>query len=140
MKKFIIMGAILLSSPNSYAGCKINLFVKNVSNQDLIVHNYHSISGIWRDSAVLSKHGVKWRALSRGYWMKDHWLGGEFTLRSEETLGDQYGATFGCKAKRRYRINFSCEGDYNMVFTKYYPSSTGWSKSQNITIEVGNEC
>ena len=138
MKRLIIIGTILLSSINGYGGCKINVFVHNSSEQDIRVHNAHSVSGIWKESAVKSKRG-SWRALSRGHWMNGTFVGGHFILRKKETLGDQYTATFGCKGKRRYRIMYTCGPD-NIAFTKYYPSPTGWTKSQNITIKLGSEC
>lgn len=45
---------------------------------------------------------------------------------------------FQLGAKRRYKIPYFCTaGKYaNRSFTKYYPSETGWTEKQSVTIEL----
>lgn len=110
------------------ANCQINVFVKNAGNARLRVHNSTDFTG------VKSKGGM-WRGLNKG-----HWFIGEDTiiLDPRKTKGTKYFAKFRCGAKRRYRISYYCQAGVNnrKSFSDYYPSSTGWTTNQTVTISL----
>lgn len=124
MAIFLSVGAY-----NAIAGCKINVFIKNTGNYSLDVSNFTSLTG------VKTKMGV-YRGLHKGYWFSsDDWVEVDAGARK----GDDYAADFGCNKKRRYRIKYYCRGgaQNGSSFTKYYPSTSGWTEKQSLTIKVG---
>lgn len=129
MKTKIRLSAILLAlavlAPSVlFAGCDINLNVKNTGNYKLDVSSYFSKAKI---------KGGSYRRLKNGLWFSS----GK-TVKAGATEGDVYKATFGCSKKRRYKIYYYCrDGSQNgNAFTEYYPSTTGWTTSQTLTVSL----
>lgn len=133
MKKLLLVGILFLGTL-TYAGCNINLLYKNVSDKNILIHKHDKN----HSTAIKSKNGT-WKRLANRSWIpyiSNHSI--HMIVRSNEKIGTTYKATFGCNAKRRYRIVYSCGN--GGVFTKYYPSSSGWTKNQTVTIPVGELC
>lgn len=135
-----VCALLLLPAHRAHAGCQINIYVKNTGSARLKVYNKwaHLPSD---ESSVKIKMGT-WRGLYTGGWWPGYTPGStpseRFELDPGQQDGDNYRATFNCGAKRRYKIPYSCtEGKYaNRSFTKYYPSETGWTDKQSVTIQL----
>ena len=114
--------------PDVQATCVINVKVKNMGKARLSVMNVTS------HSAVKVKRGL-WKPLKQGMWFGQT---DRFGLDSGETKGDNYMATFKCKAERRYRIYYICLSGVNKdkPFVDYYPSSATWTTFQTFTISL----
>ncbi len=136
MKKLLLVGILFLGTL-SYGGCNINIFYKNTSNQKIIIHKKKNLSGDARKSSVRSKNG-SWKSLSNRSWNQNNGFD-SIGLNPNDNIGTTYKATFGCNSKRRYRIVYSCRNTGG-VFTKYYPSTDGWTKNQTVNIKVGELC
>lgn len=119
------------------AGCKLNVYVKNIGKIPLDVFNFQNSA----ETGVKSKMGT-WRPLIRGKWEPaiQGDLGQErFSLAPGQRKGDDYAAGFGCGAKRRYRITYMCMSGTlkGKHFTDYYPSANDWTEQQTVTIPLG---
>lgn len=94
---FAVAGSLLLPGQSAYAGCQINIYVKNTGNAPLTVYNKwtHTPS---RESSVKIKLGT-WRGLYTGAWWPG-WSGlgsappERFDLNPGQKDGDNYDATF----------------------------------------------
>ncbi len=140
MKKFQNLLVVLLavamlyvvSGTDVFAGCQLNVYVKNTGKESLNVKNGILFGD---DSSVKIKLGT-WRNFITGGWLDD---GYEFGLDSGQKKGDGFRADFNCGAKRRYKVRYTCqEGKYRgSLFTDYYPSPTGWTDKQSVTVNLG---
>ncbi len=121
-----------LSGTKVFAGCQLNVYVKNTGKDSLKVKNGVLFGD---DSSVKIKLGT-WRNLITGGWLDDDL---EFRLDSGQKKGDGFRADFNCGAKRRYKVRYTCQGGKHSgsLFTDYYPSPTGWTEKQSVTIKLG---
>ena len=122
--KFIIALTLLIASYSAQAGCRINLSVQNTSNSTVRVNNDYFLN----ESSVRNPAG-SWRALEKGKWHDGQY---QLILNPGVKKSDVYQAAFKCNKKRRYRIAYKCGQNGNR--TKYYPSSTGWTKRTDVKI------
>ncbi len=107
------MFLLALGTPNlAQAGCSINIELKNDENVRVLY--------VQLGSDVKSKGG-SWKKLVRS---QQH-------IETGKTISFVQNGTFGCKAKRRYRVRFVKEGHR---WIEYYPSATGWTTKTNIKI------
>ncbi len=113
------------------AGCQLNIFIKNTGNASLEVNNEYS--GGYHTSVKI-KFG-KWKDLRAGDWF---FYEDGLELDPTGKMGDVFRGDFNCGAKRRYKFRYSCQGGDNRgrSFTDYYPSSTGWTKQQSVTVNL----
>lgn len=140
MKKspnFLMMVSVVvmfsaLSGTDAFAGCQLNVYVKNISKESLNVKNGVLFGD---DSSVKIKLGT-WRNLNTGGWFIDK---DEFSLDSGQKNGDGFRADFNCGAKRRYKVRYICQGGKyeGSLFTDYYPSAKGWTEKQSVTVNLG---
>lgn len=119
------LGTMLLATPG-HAGCKINLSVKNDENRSIKILNANN-----NDTSVRSNFGT-WRDLRRGGWYSNSSL---VTIGVGATKTDVYEAGFSCNSYRRFRIEYRC-GSSNKSRVQYYPSATGWTRSQSLTVSL----
>ena len=117
----------------SYGGCKINLTVKNTSNSNIVISN-PNLQGSFQYTSVRIKNGG-WKSLSSGTWMRGQ---SSIQLKPGRRASDTYAAVFGCNLKRQYRVRYHCPN--GSEFTKYYPSSSKWTKRQTLRINIGKLC
>ena len=103
-----------LGMTSSYAGCKMTIEIVNKTNRSIIVDK--------KKSKVKIKGGT-WRKIGKT----------TTEVRKGEKVSIPYNATFGCKKKRQYRISWSGQGEGG---TKYHPSTTGFTTSQTVTINI----
>lgn len=118
-----------IAAPNTAeAGCRINLSVKNGGEAKLSVQNVRSETGV-------KTKGGHWRALKTGSWLNAQL---SIDLVPGQKVGSDYKAALGCALKRRYRIRYACKAGANKhrQFTKYYPSATGLTGKQTLTITL----
>ena len=130
----VVVMLSVLSGAEVFAGCQINVYVKNTGKETLNVKNGDQL-GLGRESAVKIKLG-NWKGLSEGGWLHDDL---EFGLDSGQKKGDGYIAVFNCGAKRRYKVQYTCQGGKyeGSVFADYYPSPKGWTEKQRVTVNLG---
>lgn len=113
-----------LAAGSAEAGCQIQISVQNVSNV--------------RDADVRGEaksKGGSWRKMHKGNWGSRY--GSE--IHPGRTMTDIYSAAFGCGKKRRYKFVFQCQRPNSSIgpfVTKYYPSRTGWTQEQQISLSV----
>lgn len=129
--KYLVLFALCFGITTTQA-CVIRLSVENTGTSDLYVYNSKNTTY----TAVKTKGGF-WRSLKKGKWI-DEWHTKYFYANPEEKLTDYYYGNLGCNLNRRYRIRFKCEGGkYNgQWFTKYYPSSSSWTKNRPVNIPI----
>ena len=121
-----LIALTLMSIPGlASAGCKINLSVQAPGDTNIRVFN-------WGNSAVKSKGGV-WRNLRFGQWISNKIMAR--SISAGGTFSDVYNASFGCSKKRRYRISYQC-GPNREEKAYYYPSTSGWTTKQSLTINL----
>jgi hypothetical protein len=96
----------------AFAGCNINL---SLHNSDSVASSVD-----WSQSKVKIQGGL-WATLGNG----------SSTIQPGATLNTVANTTFNCGANRRWQFHFDQGG---MSQTKYNPSSTGWTTSQNINV------
>ena len=118
------------------AGCKLNVYVKNVGKYPLDVFNFKRNA----ETGVKSKMGV-WRGLVKGNWepATQGDLGVErFSVLPSRRKGDDYDAGFGCGVNRRFRIKYMCMSGPNRGnhFTEYYPGQKSWTRNQTVIIPL----
>lgn len=102
------------------AGCKINVGVKNTGDIKIRFMQLH----------VKSKGGSWAYGGSKGWSPFKH-------LAPGASHSDGYNATFGCKAKRRYRFTYKCEGSpIEEENFDYFPTATGWTKDINPVVKL----
>lgn len=104
-----------LFSP-AYAGCNINIKIYNNETAPIYVD--------WYFSKVKSKGGSWKRISSSGK-----------TIAPGESLSKVYFATFGCSAKRRYKLYFRTVPMTNS-WVEYFPSPSAWTSKPNIFIHA----
>lgn len=96
----VILGVVLLSvlsGTDVFAGCQINVYVKNTGKESLNIKNRDFAGG---DSSVKIKLGT-WRSLGGAGWFGDE---EKFSLDSGQKNGDGLQVEFNCGAKRRYKV------------------------------------
>ncbi len=129
---FVMTVFWVLPATQALAGCRINLYVKNTGKTTVDVKNDH-----WGgdDTAVKIKLGT-WKNLHLSGWFYDD---DKFSLDPIEKKGEEFRADFNCGSKRRYKVRYTCQsGKYRgSEFTDYYPSSTGWTEKQSVTVSLG---
>ncbi len=131
---FLLAIAIFFVLPErqALAGCNFNVYVENTGSALIDVKNENS--GGYH-SSVKVKLGT-WKDLRKGDWF---YYEDDIALSPDEKRGDAYRGEFNCGAKRRYKVRYTCqEGkDRGKSFTEYFPSSTGWTKNQSLTVRLG---
>ncbi len=114
---------------SAQAGCQLNITVKNTGKAGLSVSNGTSLTGV-------KSKGGSWKGLKKGYWFSESFF---IRVDPQKTISDIYSATFGCGAKRRYRIRYKCRSGEmeGQSFSYYYPSEKDWTKNQTVSIRLG---
>ncbi len=122
-----------LPATKALAGCQLNVFVKNTGHASLEVNNEYS--GGYHTSVKI-KLG-KWKDLRAGDWF---FYEDDIGLDPTEKKGNAFRGEFNCGAKRRYKIRYACLGGENRgnSYTDYYPSATGWTKQQSVTVNLAH--
>lgn len=117
MRGALSIGAIVLVallSSNTYAGCIINIQVKNKDPVRVLMASYgtqvKSKGGVWKKLHVRQQH-----------------------IESGESISFIQNTTFRCSAKRRYRIKFVKE---NNTWVEYYPSANTWTTRTEFTVNA----
>lgn len=127
MKNIILLSILSLFSIPAMSACYIDLDVKNTGERSIeITNNWIS---------ALKVKGGTWRTLKNAWWF---YYDSTITVAAGDREGDQLRTTFGCNAKRRYRINYKCKGGQyaGRSFTKYFPSTSGWTTDQSPLIKI----
>ncbi len=110
-----MLPALLLLSSAASAGCGITIELKNTDSI--------KVSYVKNGSKVKSKGG-SWKALPAPVVR---------SMEPGETVSFVHNATFGCNAKRRYKLKFVKLGHQ---WYEHFPSATGWTKNVNIRINA----
>jgi len=122
-RALMAVGALLIVTGEAHAGCDVTLRVTNSS--PLMKYIF--------DTKTKVKGGTwsRWKALNLGV------LPNKTELRTIKT-------TFGCNAKRRYRIRLDCKGPEittREAITVYFPDTSEWATGQKIDIgDVARFC
>lgn len=101
-------------TPAANAGCSLTIRVKNTGNATFTVN--------WSDSKLKVKGGL---------WAKIR--DGRESVAPGKIVSTTYQALFNCGTNRRYQIVTEKGGS---VKTTYYPSSSGWTTSQTVTVNI----
>lgn len=110
----ICLTAGIMLVKDAHAGCQITVRIKNKRSRPVTVD--------WKQSKVKTKGGT-WKKLGTN----------KITVHGKRTKTHHYSATFGCNAKRRYRINYGgLGGDGNV----YYPGTNSWTTKQTFTVVI----
>jgi len=129
---FLISSVLLIQPIDSSAGCILNFRIRNVGKK---YQNYE------RQYLTVTA-SVK---IKGGAWKKIREIR-EKELDAGWTKNYTHNATFGCAAKRRYKITFTqkgyAAGTHNTLCTDnaFYPSVNGWTRKLHIGFKVNNEC
>ena len=144
MKIILLIPAVyLLTTLSAHAGnCKINFKIKNISPYGVSVKAQHSADGRLLKETAFKRKGFLWRAVGKAQWepAADGAYGQVIDLPPNQIVGGTLKAPAKCKRKRRYRVMYRCHNGTQGVYTKYYPSASGWTKKQSVTVNIGNEC
>ncbi|MEZ5730493.1 MAG: hypothetical protein R3E48_22490 [Burkholderiaceae bacterium] len=104
----------------AHAGCKINLTLKNTGRGPVVVKSSDNAQG---SSAVKSRNGL---------WT---WIGLSSTpIQPGGQAHSVQSLTFGCGAKRRYRIIYECADGTQR--TQYFPAVDKWTTQQDYTMSI----
>ena len=125
----LVLGLVFWGTQISsgHAKCKINLTVKNTSKKNEVRVQNSYFSG----SEVRVKRGT-WKKL-----YKLRWVGKDFYVKPGATKSDVVEAKMKCSAQRRYMIRYACiSKTHTGEKVVYYPSSTGYTTRQTLTINL----
>lgn len=118
----VTFGMLCALAPDADAGCRINYSFQNNSD------NWMAVGGL-----VVKSRGGKWKNVipyARSSWR---------TIQANAKPEFIYKATFGCKAKRRWRFDVHAQNGCNKNI--YYPSATGWTTSTDIDFgDISRHC
>lgn len=134
MKLPIIIISTSLFYTASAFSCPITVRIKNVTNHVITVNNTKGLPNY--KSQVRTKSGPKYRSLKKGKWYKTH---SHISLNPQQERGDVYHTTGRCKAKRKYKISYTCPNG-GRTFHQFYPSASSYTRSTYVIIPVGTAC
>jgi len=133
MKLLLVIISTSLFYASSVFSCPITVRIKNETNNVITVNNT-DLSNY--SSRVRTKSGPHYRKLKKGKWYKTH---SHITLDPQQERGDVYHTTGRCKAKRKYKISYTCPNG-GRTFSTYYPSASSYTRSTYVIIPVGSAC
>ena len=125
LSSLVALGLLVGLVPDTaMAGCRINWAIQNNSGEN-----------IWVSQSQVKSKGGSWK---RAFTYNGK-LETAFHLKPGAKIMKVYNATFGCKAKRRWR--FEVTNSNGCSKQVYYPSPTGWTTSSDINFgDVSRHC
>ena len=132
MKLLLIIISTSLFYTASVFSCPITVRIKNITNDVITVNNTNLPS---YSSGVRTKSGPSYRKLKKGKWYKTY---SHISLNPQQERGDVYHTTGRCKAKRKYKISYSCPN--GRTFRAYYPNASSYTRSTYVIIPIGTAC